>query len=312
MANLAIANGSEIIAAQQLSESLYKSWVDYIDAAPKTIETYTKAIRQFFKYLSDNGIERPERQDIIDYREQLKRDHKPTTVQSYIAAVKLFFQWTDQSGIYPNVADRIKGAKLDTEHKKDYLTSKQAAKLLHTVDRSTVKGKRDYAILSLMATTGLRTISIIRANIEDIRTIGDDTALFYQGKGHEEKANLVKLAEPVEDAIREYLSARGEKNGKAPLFCSMSNKNAGQRMTTRSISRIAKGSLIAAGLESDRLTAHSLRHTAATLALLNNAKPEEVQQMLDHRNLNTTLIYSHALDRMKNDSEKKVARAIFG
>ena len=68
MANLAIANGSEIIAAQQLSESLYKSWVDYIDAAPKTIETYTKAIRQFFKYLSDNGIERPERQDIIDYR----------------------------------------------------------------------------------------------------------------------------------------------------------------------------------------------------------------------------------------------------
>ena len=163
-----------------------------------------------------------------------------------------------------------------------------------------------------MATTGLRTISIIRANIEDIRTIGDDTALFYQGKGHEEKANLVKLAEPVEDAIREYLSARGEKNGKAPLFCSMSNKNAGQRMTTRSISRIAKGSLIAAGLESDRLTAHSLRHTAATLALLNNAKPEEVQQMLDHRNLNTTLIYSHALDRMKNYSEKKVARAIFG
>ena len=83
-------------------------------------------------------------------------------------------------------------------------------------------------------------------------------------------------------------------------------------MTTRSISRIAKTHLIAAGLESDRLTAHSLRHTAATLALLNNAKPEEVQQMLDHQSLNTTLIYSHALDRMKNDSEKKVAKAIFG
>ena len=313
MAELAVVNNNAQLATTAvITEELYKSWVSYIDAAPKTVETYTKAIRQFFKYLSEHNIQRPERQDIIAYRDYLKEEHKPTTVQSYIAAVKLFFQWTNQEGLYPNIADRIKGAKLDNEHKKDYLTSKQAARLLATVDRSTLQGLRDYAILSLMVTTGLRTVSIIKANIEDIRTIGNDTALFYQGKGHEEKATLVKLAEPVENAIRDYLKARGEKDSTAPLFCSIANKNAGERMTTRSISRIAKNHLIAAGLESDRLTAHSLRHTAATLALLNNAKPEEVQQMLDHQNLNTTLIYSHALDRMKNDSEKKVARAIFG
>lgn len=313
MAELAVVNNNAQLATTAvITEELYKSWVSYIDAAPKTVETYTKAIRQFFKYLSEHNIQRPERQDIIAYRDYLKEEHKPTTVQSYIAAVKLFFQWTNQEGLYPNIADRIKGAKLDNEHKKDYLTSKQAARLLATVDRSTLQGLRDYAILSLMVTTGLRTVSIIKANIEDIRTIGNDTALFYQGKGHEEKATLVKLAEPVENAIRDYLKARGEKDSAAPLFCSIANKNAGERMTTRSISRIAKNHLIAAGLESDRLTAHSLRHTAATLALLNNAKPEEVQQMLDHQNLNTTLIYSHALDRMKNDSEKKVARAIFG
>lgn len=312
MANLATVASHELAPQQQITAAVYQSWIDYIDAAPKTVETYTKAIRRFFQYLSDTGIQSPTRQDILDYRESLKNRYKPTTVQSYMAAVKLFFQWTSQSGIYPNVAERVKGAKLDTEHKKDYLTSKQAARLLNTVDRSDLKGLRDYAILSLMVTTGLRTISIVRANIEDIRTIGNDTALFYQGKGHEEKATLVKLAEPVEDAIRAYLKARGEKNPKAPLFSSISNKNTGGRMTTRSISRIAKDSLVAAGLESDRLTAHSLRHTAATLALLNNAKPEEVQQMLDHQNINTTLIYSHALDRMKNDSEKKVAKAIFG
>ena len=312
MSKLATITGSTLTPSEQITEGLYQSWIEYIDAAPRTLDTYTKSIRRFFRYLADNSITRPSRQDIVEYRDHLKSRYKPTTVQSYMAAVKLFFQWTNQSGIYPNVAERVKGAKLDAEHKKDYLTSKQAARLLNTVDRSDIKGLRDYAILSLMVTTGLRTISIIRANIEDIRTIGNDTALFYQGKGHEEKATLVKLAEPVEDAIRDYLKARGEKDPKAPLFCSISNKNAGGRMTTRSVSRIAKDNLIAAGLESDRLTAHSLRHTAATLALLNNAKPEEVQQMLDHQNINTTLIYSHALDRMKNDSEKKVARAIFG
>lgn len=312
MAELAVIEKSELTTTAAITEGLYMRWIEYIDAAPKTVETYTKSIKQFFNYLAAADIRHPERQDIIAYRDYLKEKYKPTTVQSYIAAVKLFFQWTNQEGLYPNIAERVKGAKLDTEHKKDYLTSKQAARLLATVDRSTLQGLRDYAILSLMVTTGLRTISIIKANIEDIRTIGNDTALFYQGKGHEEKATLVKLAEPVENAIRDYLKARGEKNNKAPLFSSIAHKNAGERMTTRSISRIAKTHLIAAGLESDRLTAHSLRHTAATLALLNNAKPEEVQQMLDHQSLNTTLIYSHALDRMKNDSEKKVAKAIFG
>ena len=312
MEELAIKNGTEITAATEITERLYKDWIEYIDAAPKTVETYTKAIKQFFKYLVENDIHRPERQDILAYREHLKAKYKPTTVQSYLASVKLFFQWTNQQRIYPNIAERVKGAKLDTEHKKDYLTSKQAARLLTTVNRSNLKGLRDYAILSLMVTTGLRTISIIRANIEDIRTIGNDTALFYQGKGHEEKATLVKLAEPVETAISDYLRARGEKDRRAPLFGSIAHKNAGGRMTTRSISRIVKEHLIEAGLESDRLTAHSLRHTAATLALLSNARPEEVQQMLDHQNINTTLIYSHTLDRAKNDSEKKVAKAIFG
>ncbi len=307
-----IDNRQELAEKQELSSELFSRWTSYIDASPKTIDTYSKAIKQFFVYICNNGIRQPQREDIVAYREYLKLEHKPTTVQSYISAVKLFFQWTAQEGLYPNIADRVKGAKLDTEHKKDYLTSKQVGKLLKNIDRSTVKGLRDYALLSVMVTTGLRTISIIRADIEDIRAIGDDIALYYQGKGHEEKADYVKLAEPVEEAIREYLKARGTADGKEPLFSSIANRNNGGRMTTRSISRICKENLIAVGLESDRLTAHSMRHTAATLNLLNGATVEETQQLLGHQNINTTLIYSHALDRAKNNSEKRIAKAIFG
>ena len=111
--------------------------------------------------------------------------------------------------------------RIDTEHKKDYLTSKQALRLMENVDRSTLAGKRDYAILALMVTTGLRTVSVINADIGDIRTAGDATALYYRGKGHTEKAIYVKLAEPVENAIREYLTARGEIDPAAPLFASL-------------------------------------------------------------------------------------------
>ena len=83
-------------------------------------------------------------------------------------------------------------------------------------------------------------------------------------------------------------------------------------MTTRSVSRVAKERLIAVGLESDRLTGHSMRDTAATLNLLNGGTVEETRQLLGHTNINTTLIYSHALERAKNNSEERIAKAIFG
>lgn len=312
MNSLTVIENTAIVEQPSLSAELYKRWEGYIDASPRTVETYAKAIKQFFIYLADNGITQPQRETVLAYRDYLKLGHKPTTVQSYLAAVKLFFQWTEREHIYPDIAKRIKGAKIDKEHKKDYLTTKQVNRLLGAIDRSTLKGLRDYAILSVMGTTGLRTISIIRADIGDIRTAGDATALYYQGKGHEEKADYVKLAEPVEEAVRAYLTARGEADPQAPLFCSIANRNTGERMTTRSISRVAKEHLIDVGLQSDRLTAHSLRHTAATLNLLNGGTVEETQQLLGHSNINTTLIYSHALERAKNNSEQRIAKAIFG
>lgn len=311
METLTTVNNNEL-AVQDIGVELFTRWINYLDAKPKTIETYTRAIRQFFVFLQANGITRPTREDIIAYRELLKADHKPTTVQSYIMAVKQFFNWTSQEGIYPNIAEKVKSAKLDTEHKKDYLTTKQVGDLLKNIDRSTLKGLRNYAIISLMVTSGLRTIEVVRANIEDLRTVADFTVLFLQGKGHEEKNQYVKVPEPVEDAIRAYLKARGTAKPNEPLFASESNRNNGGRMTSKSISRIAKNSLIEAGLESDRLTAHSLRHTTATLNLLNGGTIEETQQLLRHTNINTTLIYSHALERAKNNSEDRVAKAIFG
>ncbi len=312
MNGLTVIDNTALAARNEVTAELFSRWTSFIDASPKTVDTYSKNIKRFFVYLAENGITQPQREDIVAYRDYLKEDHKPTTVQGYLAAVKLFFQWTEQERLYPNVAQRVKGAKLDTEHKKDYLTTKQVNRLLGAVDRDSLKGLRDYAILSLMVTTGLREVSVVNANIGDIRTAGDAVALFYKGKGHEEKATYVKLAEPVEEAIRAYLKARGETDPEAPLFSSIANRNSGERMTTRSVSRIAKTRLVDVGLESDRLTGHSLRHTAATLNLLNGGTVEETQQLLDHANINTTLIYSHALERANNHSEERIAKAIFG
>ena len=311
MNELATMNTSEIVESQPLNELLLVRWESYIDVAPNSKETYRKAIKQFLVYIHENATSQPTRETVIEWRDSLKADHKPTTIQTYLTAVKLFFRWLEQEGIYKNVADHVKGVKVSTGHKKDYLTSKQSHKVLASIDTDTLKGLRDYAIVGLMLTTGVRTIEVTRADIADLRTVGDTTVLFVQGKGKDEKADYVKLAPQVEDAIRAYITARGATEESEPLFTSTSRNNYGERMTTRSIRAIAKNSMVEAGFNSDRLTAHSMRHTAGTLALLNGASTREVQQLLRHSNINTTMIYAHELDREKNNSELKVANAIF-
>ena len=278
MNNIVIQN-NQITNGINNINSLYNEWQLFIQGSEKTVDTYTKAVKQFIVYLNDNGISQPTKKDIIAYRECLKATHKPTTVQSYIMALKQFFKWTEEEQIYKNIAQNVKGAKLDTEHKKDYLTAEQCKELLKAIDRSTIQGKRDYAIISLMLTSGLRTIEISRANIEDISTIGGESVLYIQGKGHEERTQFIKLSEQVKQAIQEYVQCTMYNIGE-PLFKGIGNRNEGGRLTTKTISRLVKSYLVKAGYNSDRLTVHSLRHTAATLNLLNGVTIEETQQLL--------------------------------
>ena len=290
----------------------YRNYTAYLDASPRTVQTYSGNVRQFVKWTQAAGIHSPTREDVIAWREELKKRCKPSTVQNYISALRLFFQWTEQAGIYPNIAAHVKGAKLDTGHKKDYLTSTQARVLLDSIDQEPARGKRDYAIIALMITGGLRDIEICRADIGDLRLIGDSSVLYLQGKGREERTEYVKIVPEVERALRSYLKIRQRPQKKQPLFASLSNNSRGERLSTRTISSIVKGRLRAAGYDSERLTAHSLRHTAVTLSLMGGLPLDEVQQFARHRNISTTQIYAHNLDRARNRSEETIAGAIFG
>lgn len=305
-----LATVSALPAEKGLAEA-YKDYTAFLDATPRTVQTYTGNIRQFIKWTQQNGIQRPTRQDVIAYRDELRERCKPSTVQSYITALRLFFQWTAQAGLYPNIAEHIKGAKLDSSHKKDYLNAAQVKDILDGIDTQTAKGKRDYCILALMVTGGLRDIEVSRANIEDLQQLGGSTVLYLQGKGRDERTDFIKVVPAVEKPLREYLKTRRKAKGKQPLFTSLSNNSKGGRLSPRSISSLVKDRLIAAGYNSDRLTAHSLRHTAVTLSLIGGLPLDEVQQFARHRNISTTQIYAHNLERAKNRSEDTIAGAIF-
>ncbi len=307
-----VKNNNLIDTALRYDEDMIYSFLSFIDAKPKTTESYTKNLKAFFKYIQDNNITNPKRNDILAYRNSLKvKGLKNTTIQAYITAVRLFFRWTNSEGIYPNIADNVKGAKVSRMNKKDYLTSNQAKAVLSNIDKTTKTGARDYAIISLMLTTGLRTIEVSRANIEDLRPLGEHTVLYIQGKGKEDKGDYVKIPTAVEVILRDYIKSLYNKGDKAPLFQSTSNNNKGGRLTTKSISDVCKKAMRNTGLDSNRLTAHSLRHTAVTLSILNGNTLQEAQLFARHSNITTTQVYAHNLDKLNNKCSDSIANNLF-
>lgn len=283
---------------------------EYIDVKETSARTYISSLKRFCKYLNDKSISQPVREDIIDYREKylIEELHlSANTVQLYMIAVKKFFKWTAMNNYYENVADGVKGVNVPKMHRKDYLTTNQVHDVLDQIEDDTSKGLRDKAVIALMVTCGLRDIEVSRANIEDIRTYGNQTVIEIQGKGQDGKNDFVTLPVKTEQMIRKYLSTRKNTSKEEPLFTSVSNRDNGSRLTTRSISRIVKEALKEAGLDSSRLTAHSLRHTAVTQALLAGNTLQTVQQFARHSNINTTLIYAHNLEKQNNPCSESLA-----
>jgi integrase/recombinase XerC/integrase/recombinase XerD len=168
---------------------------------------------------------------------------------------------------------------------------------------------RDRAVLNLMVRTGLRCIEVTRANVEDIQYKSGKRVLVIQGKGRLDKDRLVVLTDKSYGPIEEYLRTRGRVNSGEPLFTSSSNNSKGERLTTRSISKIAKDRLNEIGLTGRTFSAHGLRHTAGTNGLRAGLSLDRVAGLLGHSSTETTKMYvSYGLeeDRIKNAPEEVI------
>lgn len=314
-----LINGSGELTALTYTDA-FKSFLYYFKNHKKkkdtTILAYTKNLKLFGEWLSSNDIIKPTAKDLDNYISFLEAQGlKPSTIQAYLNTLKQFYKWLSfEYGIKDEAQGLQATNKNDaTEFKKDYLRPNQVKELLAQFDLSKTKDLRNYTIIALMVCCGLRTIELERANIEDIRgDSGEGYKLYIQGKGKGDKKKYVKLPKEVIQAINMYLETRTDREPSAPLFTSLSNNDSkGGRLEKGAISKMVKKSLRAIGLDKATLTAHSLRHTTATLNLLNGGTLEETRQLLRHTNVNTTLIYVHALEREKNNSEQRIANSIF-
>ena len=194
-----------VVINSKIAEVNLNSLVDNL-----SVRSYTSGIKIFFSFIRANQIKNPTRETVIAFKQALtETGKKPATVALYLAAVKRFFAWCEQSGFYTNIAREVKAPKIDKGHKKDCFAGAQIKSILVGINRSSLEGKRNFAMFALMAACGLRTIELARADIGDLRNVGGVSVLFIQGKGKTSKADFVKLPAQVENAIRDYLQARG-------------------------------------------------------------------------------------------------------
>jgi integrase/recombinase XerD len=283
---------------------LAQRFIDTLDAKPATVCLYKKGTSYFISWLEDMQLTR---EVILSYKRALQEKNlRPFTINAYLTAVRRFFAWLGGEGIYPNVAKSIKGFKQPANHAKDSLTKAQCRRLVDCIELNGALSRRDIAMLNLLIRTGLRTIEVAHANIGDIRNQGDDTVLFIQGKGRDEKDAFVVLTPETHEPILDYISTRNSVNFDDPLFVSHSNRGKGKRLTTRTIRQVVQCHLKKAGLKTDKTSAHSLRHTFVTLAIENGATLPQVQAATRHVSPQTTMKYLHNRDRLVNAAEKVI------
>ena len=249
-----------------VNETMTEAFLAGLSVSPASVRTYRRSLRSFFAWLRERGIDRPSGGDVADYRAALEASGKSSsTVQGYITTVRLFFRWAHEEGLYPDVAKGVRAPKVEVTHRQA-LTIPQVEDVLRGIDRGSVQGLRDYAMVALMASGGLGCREVSQAKVGDFQPTRTASVLRVPGRDRG-----IRLDGPVESALKAYLEAREPAEGlseNSPLFLSISNNNRGGALSPRAVGRIVKDALRGAGYDSEQLSAHSLKQTAGLLTLM--------------------------------------------
>jgi len=227
---------------------------------------------------------------------------KKVTQNYYVIALRSFLRFLIKNDIKTLEPSKIDLPKTESRSLK-FLEREQINRLVTMPDTSKEEGVRDRTILELLFSTGLRVSELVKLNHEQINIERREFGVI--GKGG--RARVVFISDRAAEWIDRYMHMRTDVF--KPLFIrysgSVDEENYGERMrlTVRSVERIVKKYTQMARLPVDA-TVHTLRHSFATDLLTNGADLRSVQEMLGHKNIATTQIYTHITNKQLRDVHK--------
>ncbi|WP_428898516.1 integrase/recombinase XerC [Parelusimicrobium proximum] len=260
-----------------------------------TLRAYQKELDLFAAYAEENNLDVREAFTPVSVRGFLgcvsKEGESKSTVLRRISALRSFAKYLLRTGgIDSNPFKLMPMPKRDKKLPK-FLSVEEAGKLMASAGESSKFPLRDKAIFELAYSSGLRRSEITGLNIKDVDlSLG---VVRVMGKGSKER--FVPITDAAIDAIKKYLGSRADIKMESPLFLG----RLGTRLTGDGLAYLVKQSTIKAGLVR-KITPHSLRHSFATHLLNNGCDLRSLQEMLGHKSLSATQVYTHvSLDRIR-------------
>lgn len=251
-----------------------------------------ETVRQFRLYLSR------------DYINPFKGELKRQTQSYFLVALRSFLKFLIKKGRRVLSPEMIELGKM-SDRKINFLNEEDLKKLLERPNTKKVRGVRDRAILETLFSTGLRVSELTALNRDHVNLNSGEFGI--TGKGG--KSRVVFLSESAKHWLNKYMELR--KDSYHPLFIRYSGprfKGASvgvkSRLTPRSIQRMVDKYRKAAGILF-RIGPHVLRHSFATDLLTHGADIRSVQEMLGHKNISTTQVYTHVTNTRLREIHQK-------
>lgn len=279
------------------------------NASAHTVKSYREDLTQavdFFRTLGLGASVTPAQitpRNLRAYAAWLhQQGYAKSTIARRVAAVRSWFRFLRRQGLVEsNPAEGLRGPRQDKKLP-HFLPEKAMTELLEAPADLTPLGLRDRALLETLYSAGLRVSEVVGLNLTDLDL--DDGLATIRGKGKRER--LALLGPQAVSALQEWFAGRklllaGKEGGRIDAV--FLNKN-GTRLTSRSVGRLMHKYLGQAGLDPET-SPHSLRHSFATHLLDHGADIRSVQELLGHRSLATTQIYTHVTTQRLQDSYHK-------
>jgi integrase/recombinase XerC len=277
------------------------------NASAHTVKSYREDLTQALEFFRTKlGVQEPRAEQLSTrlLRAYLAHLHDQqyarSTIARRLAAVRSWCRFLCRQGVLEN--NPAQGLRSPRQEKKlpRFLSREDMSRLLTAPSGEDPLGKRDRALLETLYSAGLRVSELTGLNLDDVDL--ESGLVTVRGKGKRER--LALLGPPATQAIRTWLAAREALGpraaGQPALFL---NKN-GSRLSTRSVARLLEKYLKQAGLD-PAASPHTLRHSFATHMLDAGADIRSVQELLGHKSLGTTQIYTHVTTQRLRDSYHK-------
>lgn len=260
-----------------------------------TIINYKKDLIEFYNFTMSKNLTKITREDIKEYLKELfNNKNKSSTVSRKISSLKSFYKYMKENGyININPASGIKYPKKEKSLPK-FVQYNELEEMIN-ISKLGDFGERNNLIIELMYNTGVRVSELVNIKINDIDF--ENEKIRIMGKGSYER--FVFYGDYAKEALNMYINGLRRKllNGKTNDYLFL-NKNGG-KITTRGIAKIIDNIIKETSIKT-KVSPHTLRHTFATHLLDNGCDLRSVQDMLGHKNINTTEVYTHVTsERLK-------------